>query len=703
MNAIPNEDLFPIVPGHEEGSKRRSMWEYTDEDLKNYLVTPFSKFQDRVWKRPVLTPGVDKNSCQINWGLTLLDGTRLSDVQHAHRLQWCRKLTAILLNAPSDGIGPGAGSMNNIQHSFKWLVSWMVERGYQKLEEFTPSVIDEYIDDLPRFIGESLELEDGDISESQVAFALRILQYAWSERLALAKWGVASLIENPFYQMGVAAYAKAIATKVRGWIQPIPDEVAIPLFNRAAWFLGAPADDVTRLVNGFGNSPVSRCFSVLAGETLPWHVPLDRAYWEANEIQPQMRLRQLFDAVRDACAISIQGITGMRISELMGIEAGLDVETGLPHGVRIEASATGLYDLFIIRTVLSKTEQGLPREVDWVLGLRPKGLTEEPLAVLALRLLNGIYQPWRKHAKTKRLFLSFHGSHLPLKTTILTPMNSAAMRNGMKRFMERWVDLSGLPNESAHKIFDNDLVKWRESKGSIISSHMLRKTWAQFVFAVNPALLPAIQLQFHHLSIAMSDSGYIGNNPLLVTAMDSVATQQRNLLIFETVLGREPLAGKMGEQIEEATRDLAAKLKDLPTSDAWQATVKFCDDKDLKIFFNPHGKCVPLATSKMRCHNEVNTPLGLRVQPNSATRQPSLCAGCDCFVLDTRHAPFWEDRYLQNWISYKRAERMGVTGQFRVIKERAVQAGKLLKKIGTSIELLDQKVNLALKEDDVTA
>jgi hypothetical protein len=359
--------------------------------------------------------------------------------------------------------------------------------------------------------------------------------------------------------------------------------------------------------------------------------------------------------------------------------------------------------MFLIRTVLSKTEKGLPREVDWVLGLRPKGAIEEPLALRALRLLNRLFQPWRDIAKTKRLFLTSPGTYLALPTTALNVMDSASMSSTMKRFMERWVDLSGLPNESAHKIADNDLVKWRDSKGEIISSHMLRKSWAQFVFAVNPKLMPAIQLQFHHLSLAMSDSGYIGNNPLLVTAMDSVATQQRNLLIFETVLGRQPLSGKMGEQIERATRNLAAQLKDLPISDAWQRTVQFCDDNDLKIFFNPHGKCVPLATSKMRCHNEIGTPLGLRVQPNSATRQPTMCAGCDCFVLDSRHAPFWEDRYLQNWISYKRAERMGGTGQFRVIKDRAVQAGKLLKKIGIDIELLDQKVNLALKVDDVTA
>jgi hypothetical protein len=319
-------------------------------------------------------------------------------------------------------------------------------------------------------------------------------------------------------------------------------------------------------------------------------------------------------------------------------------------------------------------------------------------------LLNRLYEPWREHATTHRLILTgLIGEKLPLKTTALGAMTSDKMRLGMKRFTARWVDLSGLPDESAHKTADNDLVPWRESKGGIISSHMLRKSWAQYVFAVDPRLLPAIQLQFHHMSQAMTESFYIGANVLIVTTMNSVATQQRNLLIFETILGKAPLAGKMGEQIEEATRALAAELKGLPTSDAWQRTVRFCDDNDLKIFFNPYGKCISLMTSRMRCHEEAGTPLGLRVQPNPATRQPSLCVGCDCFVLDQRHAPFWEDRYLQNWIAFKKAERMGNTGQFLVIKERASQAGKLLRKIGIKVELLDKQIERALVEDHVAA
>ena len=212
------------------------------------------------------------------------------------------------------------------------------------------------------------------------------------------------------------------------------------------------------------------------------------------------------------------------------------------------------------------------------------------------------------------------------------------------------------------------------------------------MFAVDPRLMPAIQLQFHHLSIAMTDTGYIGSNPLLLSDMDSVGTQARNLMILEMVLGRNPLAGKMGEQLEQATLALAAQVKDLPTTDAYREVVRFCEHAQLQIFFSPHGTCMPIQTHEMRCHNEAGTPLLLRKQPNPGTRQPSLCAGCNCFILDARHFDFWAARYVDNWLAYKRAELSGDVTGYKVIKERALLAGKLLTKIGVKIESLDHQI-----------
>ena len=669
--------------------------------------------------------------------MRLLDGSRLSDPIHADYVFWCRRLIASLMFAPSDGISPSPGSMNNFTVGIKWLVSWMVRNSIRFPHELSPAVISQYLEDLPLMLVE--EAEDESIGESQVWRALFLLDPLWRQRKVLEKLGVRAISHSPTIVNDLGRAVKQIANKPPGWIQPLPDEVAIPIFNKAWWLLGVPADDVLRLIevvddlgalelnwvasgNAYtrpkfrlpGQGMVLRrrrartfCeefkFGVPAGDSSPWHPRLDNSFESSMGITVPHRLRQLFEAIRDACAITIQGTSGMRISELLGIKAGIDPKSSLPFGVRVEKSITGLYEWFLIRTELSKTEN-TPRDVDWILGMRPLGSKEVPPAVRALEILNKLYAPWRKRAKTDQLFLSPNrgGHFLPLRTTALDRMESAKFADSLKRFLHRWVDLTGLPDESQHKTSDNDLVRWRESGGEIFSTHMLRKSWANYVLAVDPRLLPAIQMQFHHISLAMTEGGYIGRNPLLVEALDSVSRQQRNLLIFETVMGKAKLAGRMGEQLEHATEELKREVESLPTSDAWRKIVSYCDGMDLRIFFSPHGKCCPTRTAEMRCHNEAGTSFWIRNEPNYNTREPSLCAGCACFVLDARHKEFWEERYLQNWVSYKKAEVAGTNEQFRVMKERAEQAGRLLAKIGVTPEMLDQRLAEAMEANNGT-
>lgn len=729
----------------------RPIFELTDEELRNFQVTPLSRYADIEWKRPVTTPGMAANSGVMSWDIELFDGSHLDEPQHARRLDWARKLIALLLHAPSDGIPPSPTSMSSYKGAYRRLLSWMADNGYHRPQELTPEVIEHYIDDLPRFLLSNRDDDsDEELSIHEVNSALKILTYLWSERHGLAKWGIPLPETNFFHDKSAYAYAKQIATKAGGWIKPLPDEVSIPLFNKAAWFLGEPAGDVIRLLDvvrdplaesgyeeirvptcarnyrGVRRVPTSRGrtarlrraelfvssfkFSTVEGEDRPWHEPLDTEVIRAlgtdgRKIKEvHVRVRELLNAVRDACAITIQGVSGVRISELLGIKAGIDATTGLPSGVRIEQSVTGLYDIYLLRTVIAKTKKGEPKETDWVFGIRPTGAPHEPLAVRALRILNGLFEPWREKTKTDRLFLALGsgGFWLP-KTASLADATSAGMLEAMKSFITSWVDLSGLPDESAHKTEDNDLVKWREKKGDNFSTHMLRKSWAQFVFAVDPRLTPAIQMQFHHLSLAMSDVGYLGGNPNLGTTLKAVATHQRNLLIFEAVMGRAPLAGKMGEQIELQTRELAKEVKGLPTSEAWQRVIQFADKNELQIWFNPYGQCMPLQTSKMTCHNEAGTPHVLRLAPNDATRSPTMCSGCDCWILDVRHAPFWEKRYLENSIAFKRAEKMGMAGNFRVIKERASQAQKLLAKIGINVTHLDRQIAQELEAESESA
>lgn len=708
---------------------RKKIDEMNEVELGQYQLSEHSQFQDEVWLFTDPTPGASASGSRINWGMTLLDGSRMVDLRHVARLRWAKILVLTLLVLPLDGRKPAAGSMGIIQNQLKWLLSWMSDAGYHQAHELTPAVIRHYLDQLPAFI--VAHSAGGEIGLSTAIRALTTLIHLWNQRQALARMGVTSLSSHPFEGRGAQTVAIGVATKAMGWIIPLPDEVAIPMLNKAAWLLGTPADDVLRLLDavrdplagtqitkktsrgtgiaacraGIGTSARLRRavafleafkFSILNGDSQPWHEPLDLAYVRsADRHNARMaQVRKLWESVREAAAIIVQATSGMRVSELLGILAGTDESTGFPKGVRLELSATGLYEWFIIRSKLSKTEDGLPREVDWVLGMRPVGSNETPLAVRALQILDRLHEPWRACARTDRLILTgLNGHTLPVASTRLGAMSGIKANRMMQRFIDYWIDLSGLPDESARKTEDNDLVHWRESKGKMFRTHMLRKAWAQFALACDARLLPAIQMQFHHISLSMTEGGYIGRNPLLLDELDSMSTQKTNLVVFDIIVGKSKLAGRMGEQLEQALAKLRAEAGDLPTSERWLRAVEWTERNDLKMFFTAHATCCPTRTSEMRCHDTSNTPIWLRKVPNSATREPSVCAGCACAIMDKSHEPFWSDRYVGCEVSVRQAEATGApSGPFREIHFRADQARGILKKFGADLDALDARV-----------
>jgi hypothetical protein len=166
-------------------------------------------------------------------------------------------------------------------------------------------------------------------------------------------------------------------------------------------------------------------------------------------------------------------------------------------------------------------------------------------------------------------------------------------------------------------------------------------------------------MQFHHMSLAMTEGGYIGRNPLLLSELDSMSTQKTYLAVFDIIVGKSKLAGRMGEQLEQALEKLRAEAGQLPASEKWKQAVAWTERNDLKMFFTAHATCCPTRTSEMRCDDASNTPVWLRQAPNTATREPSVCVGCACAIMDKSHEPFWSDRYVGCEVSVRQAEAAG--------------------------------------------
>ena len=388
-------------------------------------------------------------------------------------------------------------------------------------------------------------------------------------------------------------------------------------------------------------------------------------------INPIQRVRQLILATQSACHIVIQATTGMRISEICGLKSGVNSETGLPRSVTVQDGIAGLTELFIVTSNLTKTEHGTPRAVTWVLGYRPKGSTDLPPAVQAMLILDQLLATPRSLSGTDSLFVIFTTSvGTPKNSKGVKPITSSHLRRAMKHFIAQWVDLYDLPDDAERKSQDNELVAYRESKGGIIKTHQLRKCFGYFASKIDRRLLPVLQMNFHHVSTAMTDGAYTGN-PIIERDSNDVRYQNCVFELLEIARGSRGMTGRYGEQLErKIIGELGPRIEGRSTEEAYLESFVYVEESGInQMFFTPFGDCGAnnVGASSMACHEIAGTTdlarWEHRLTPNWQTRRPSLCAGCACFAMSRRHRPYWEQRYIDNATMLRVFDAMGRNGR----------------------------------------
>lgn len=703
-----------------------------DEGLNDVWISSRSRWGSNRWDFDNATHGSKSCGSRVNWNIDLPNGRSLLDAEYATLLNWLRRFVWSLFVAPGDNATAlKPGSVARVNAGLVRVVPWLVENSIRLPKELDRYALNTFRQDLPQLLATSNDDVDGDsvgagIGRSVANYTVGIIYKLWQQRRALEDCGIEPMPERPWPEIrGAHTLALSVATEAAGWIQPLPDEIAVPLINRATWFLDAPADDAMRLQDALmdacdrrpgthriapGNSTTTRArwqreacasfsFSCPKGEDSPWHPPLPLRKGGAGEHSALLQSLRLVKRVQTAAILTLQWSTGMRASELCGLRAGIDLKTGLPLSVQVQASSTGLNEEFLLVSELSKTE-GAPRPVPWRLGMRPIGSKEIPIAVRALLILDRLLAPYRKLLETDRLLISISSSQgLPKTRDGVAKMTAQRINDLYRDFVAECVDLRQLPDSSAHFVSTNDLVKWRESNGRIITSHQVRKTFAQYVLSVDPRLLPAVKRQFHHISMAMTEAGYWGNNVLQIEPVHAVAAQQTAMIVFELATGRTKVAGKMGVQLELHIADLSKRLSGMGIEAGWREAVRWSRSNGLQITFGAHGGCFPANPSKMECWKRAGKrPLG-NLAPNYSTREPGVCAGCSCFLIDARHIPFWESRYLENEVAYREAKARGDEASFRRVRDRAAQARAFLHHVGADLAELKRRVDQEANTD----
>jgi integrase len=675
----------------------------TIAELEDAWVSSQSRWFDPRWVLDGDVPGQAKTVRSIKWNFEVADSEYLTDPEHAEMLDWLRRIVWSCFTSPDRGDPAAPGSASLISQGLKTVVRWMTETKRRRPLELTSEASWEFLEELP----DLLDANDGsELSPYQVVPSVRLFQRIW-EQAPVIKIERASTV--PFDGESVQEIISRVTSREVGKIPPLQDEVAIPILNKSTTFVQHAAPDICELLEAYqtatpdkGTSITAKTvarrnavkafeFSILPGESKPWHTRIDERGQIADTV------RSMVNSLKAACVIVVQATTGMRISEICGMPFGMDSVTGLPICIETRQTNEGLFELYLLRSRVSKTED-TPRDVEWVIGLRPKHSKELPVAVQALVILNRVAELTGVTAQNPpnptALAGLAYGRGFSRSHNVLKNPGSETVRRSLKRFVEEWVDLSNLPDQSRYAIQPSDLVIWRESKGRIIKSHQFRKTFAQFAASIDARLVEAIQDQFKHVSLAMTMQGYLNTAQLAAISKGQYIRARQS--IFAHIRRDAPLAGRMGEQIEQhIPSDFKAEMQRLPPAEAWKKVVEWVDEREFKLFFAPHGKCNPLNPTNMRCHEVAGTTDWLPQPPNYQTRTPALCAGCKCFVVDEQHQDFW----IQSYVEDSKAIRCAETPDgYRAVVAFVNTARGLLNKLDVDVDGLDKRIDAELKE-----
>lgn len=670
-------------------------------------VSEESMFTDIVWRVNHDVAGQGIRHGTINWDVSLPDGSSLADDENLSLLTQFRALVWTLLHDPREGSAIAAGTLNNLELGIASVASWMVAEGIASFSEIDSEMSWRYAE----YYLANHEVADlgkkktrpRTVSSASASTRFPILAYIYRQRQALRLLGIEAPREAPYDGRSVDDVVRnELDLHRKGKLAPIPDDVAIPVLSSATRLLGVPANDVMLLqdlcMHAFeeapGDSEGTWCrrdkyraaieelakfqFSRIDGEATSWREPLKavrRSLRDGRQsllVGNQLLRRQII-TIQSAAIVCIQASTGMRAHEMCGLDAGSDESQALPACIESEISSDGLMEVFYAKSVEAKQSKARTR---WVIGARSAGSDYLPPPVRAFQILWKLYRRWRRLGGTTKLLVTFRAAKgLPREKTSVGRMTVVAMTELQKDFLREHCDLSGASEASRVEFVEQHRLR----------GHRWRTTFALFLFRVNSGLLPAISRHFQHMSMAMTERGYIGNDVALIDTLDSVRVMESARFMLEFAEGRSVTAGSMAKHVERFREELREQKVEATLA----AAEAFVIEHDLRIFFLPYGHCfLRLQPEASRCHELGSSTHWSQRGPNVAFRSPSVCVGCQLFVADSRHLPVWRDREG----SYRQALKVSQKDPaLRVIKARHAQAATMVAILTKETGVKDRK------------
>jgi len=322
------------------------------------------------------------------------------------------------------------------------------------------------------------------------------------------------------------------------------------------------------------------------------------------------------------------------VSEIEMLEAGnLDSDTGLPDCISVRHDDTGMIELFYLKSFLVKTTAS--REpAEWLIGSRIVGASHLPPPVEAVVRLHEVVNLLDPGRTSRRLFLGTTGSAWNYFAGNCEPLDRIQIQVLQRAFAANYVDRALL------------------NRVELLRTHAWRKSFAQFVFGVDPTLGPALSQNFKHLQVAMTMEAYVTNDPVLLGYLESERAMETSRDLYEITTGRQAGAGRFSKAIIQHGHEIAALIAGRDEKDAVDALHGFVTSHQVPFWFLEWGNCgITYAPSEAACHAEAGTSSWRNLAPDFGYRDLDICSGCTRLVILRRHLPFWEARLEQLTVS----------------------------------------------------
>ena len=653
-------------------------------------ISSLSFYDDMEWKFDIQIAGQASKAHRLNWmsfdeGPEPLYAPRLRNL-----LEELKCLVWTLYFDRRRGKPLSSTTTQIIGLSLRGLVTWMTESGLTSLSQITSAKSWNYVQ---WFNDNHARARDGKKRERKVTFstagsALNALSYAAEQGDAMRERGFSPIPELPYDGHAANAVVTGfLKLSVPDSLEVIPDHVALPILLTATNWVLERAEDIIRLqdiwlseIYLFPNDPVRRehahailrafQFSTDPRTGEPW-LTIDKLWTRVDEEGAARTItlgdmpRRLTSDLVAACSIALQGMTGVRASDLAGLKVQPINGSELPSCVTSELATDGLTEAFL----LNGTEQKVSHDRHtWVLGGRLAETDDEPIPIKAIRVLERLLRPYRESSGRTDLFIKFSGARsMSAKAENVGYVTSAWLTNAQRAFVNNYTHIK--LSKHTHGTRAEDALPFR--------AHQWRCTFANFVIRTNKRALGPLATHFNHTNALMTELGYIGNDPELLGMIDDARVELASLTFMKIIDGNEPFTGGLVHDLRSSFEELRTDMKDLGHVERVAHVRGLIVDHSLRLHFTDYGTCgIAVTPKKARCREEDSDNLSTFATPNFALRRPSLCAGCLNFVVSRDNLPYWKEREAvltackaQQGRGWRHARELALARQFIKILE----------------------------------